>query len=155
MMDDLGIMYENQLEDSQLFFGETLDQGIWDVGSWAWLSRPGYQRAVEVLELYDPDGPPPDGANYVRWGTEGSDLVDAASVRYGEILDELEGEVDHRVAASLIREAEQILADNVVIIPLYSRPVFLALRAEEVGGMSATSGLFTWNIDEWYRLDVG
>jgi ABC-type transport system substrate-binding protein len=32
MFADVGVNYENQLEDSQLFFGETLDNGLWDLG---------------------------------------------------------------------------------------------------------------------------
>ena len=70
------------------------------------------------------------------------------------MLDLLETEVDHRVVGALIREAEQILVENVIIIPLYARPVFLAYRADEVGGMAATGQQFTWNIGEWYRLDL-
>jgi peptide/nickel transport system substrate-binding protein len=151
---DLGLEFENQLEDSQIFFGETLDRGLWDVGSWAWVGSPGYMGSIDLLEVFDPDAPPPDGANYYRWGSPGSSLVDASSGRFADILDEIEGEVDQRVLLPLLQETEQILADNVIIIPLYARPVFLAWRQGEVGGMAATGQSFTWNIAEWYRTDL-
>ena len=159
MMDDVGIDFENQLEDSQIFFGQVLDLGLWDVGSWAWVSRAGYSGAVELLDLFDPDAPPPEGANYYRWGTPGSSLVDGASERFAEIIDAADSEVDQRVLLPLLQEAEQILADNVIIIPLYARPDFLAWWPAEIGGMAPTSESFssqsfTWNVDEWYRLDL-
>jgi len=41
MFEAAGIGYEAQLEDSTLFFGETLDFGNWDFGEWACRARPG------------------------------------------------------------------------------------------------------------------
>lgn len=154
MMDDIGIEYENQLMDSMTFFGETLEHGQWDVGAWAWVGSPGYSGAAKLLEVFDPDAPPPDGENYYRWGSPGSTLVDSASMRFADLRDEIEGEVDHRAVLPLLQEAEQILGDNVIVIPLYARPVFLAHWADEVGGMGATPQPFTWNIEEWYRADL-
>ena len=39
MLAKSGIEVELQMEDSQLYFGETLDDGTWDLGLWAWLAQ--------------------------------------------------------------------------------------------------------------------
>ena len=56
MFDDAGILYEPQLEDSSLFFGETLDFGNWDLGEWAWVGSPGYFGLVGIHDVFNPEG---------------------------------------------------------------------------------------------------
>lgn len=169
MFTDAGITYENQLEDSQIFFGETLDFGLWDLGEWAWSSAPGFSSLVGLFDLFDPELAPPDGQNFYRWGTaevsgqevEGfnqgpSALIDEHSIRFAEIRDELNATVDVDVLIPLIAEAESILADQVVFIPLYARLVTAAVWADEIGGWkhNPTSASYTWNMEEWYRSDL-
>ncbi len=156
MFNDVGVEYENQLEDSQLFFGETLDNGLWDFGEWAWLGSPGFSGAISLFDLFDPEAPPPDGGNYYRWGTEDSVTIDDQTARFAEIRDELNASVDPDVLVPLMQEGEQILADQVVIIPLYARLVTSAVWADEVGGHkhNPTQAAHTWNIEEWYRVDL-
>jgi peptide/nickel transport system substrate-binding protein len=155
MFDAAGIPYENQLEDSQLFFGETLDNGAWDFGEWAWQGSPGLSGLVAAHDLFDPEAPPPDGSNYYRWGTTDSSVVDDASVRFAEIRDLVNATVDEQELTDLFAEAEAILADELVILPLYARLVTAAVWEDEVGGFkhNPTQATDTWNIEEWYRTD--
>jgi ABC-type transport system substrate-binding protein len=55
-----------------------------------------------------------------------------------------------------MQEGEQILADQVVIIPLYARLVTAAVWGDEVGGFkhNPTQASHTWNMEEWYRVDL-
>ncbi|MEA2001951.1 MAG: ABC transporter substrate-binding protein [Actinomycetota bacterium] len=156
MFEDVGVTYENQLEDSQLFFGETLDNGLWDFGEWAWLGTPGFSGGISLFDLFDPELPPPDGQNVYRWGSPDSVVIDENTVRFAEIRDELNASVDEAVLVPLMQEGEQILADQVVIIPLYARLVTAAVWGDEVGGYkhnpSQASDL--WNMEDWYRLDL-
>ena len=64
--------------------------------------------------------------------------------------------VDDGELAALITEAEAILADNLVIYPLYARLVTAAVWEDEVGGFkhNPTQASHTWNIEEWYRVDL-
>ena len=167
MFEAAGIEYENQLQDSQIFFGETLDFGLWDLGEWAWVGSPGFSGALSLYNLFDPEAPvdfdtpgPADtglmtGGNYYRWGTEGSDLIDENTQRFAEIRDALNETVDQTVLIPLMQEGEQIMADQVVIIPLYARLVTAAAWGDEVGGFkhNPTQASHTWNIEEWYRVD--
>ncbi len=156
MFADVGVEYENQLEDSQLFFGETLDNGNWDLGEWAWVGAPGFSGALSLYDLFDPESPPPEGGNYYRWGTEDSIAIDDNTARFAEIRDLLNESVDPDILIPLMQEGEKILADQVVIIPLYARLVTAAVWGDTVGGFkhNPTSQTDLWNMEEWYRLDL-
>jgi ABC-type transport system substrate-binding protein len=156
MFADVGINYENQLEDSQLFFGETLDTGLWDLGEWAWVGSPGLSGLISIYDVFDPEAPPPDGSNYYRWGTEDSSVIDENTARFAEIRDELNTSVDPDVLVPLLNEGEQILADQLVIIPLYARLVTAAVWADEIQGFkhNPTQASHTWNMEDWHRIDL-
>ena len=156
MFGAVGIDYENQLEDSQLFFGETLDNGKWDLGEWAWVGSPGLSGLVGVMDVFDPEAPPPDGSNFYRWGTPDSSVIDDATARFAVVRDEMNATVDEAVLVPLINEAEQILADQVVIIPLYARLDAGVVWGDEIGNFkhNPTSSSLLWNVEEWYRVDL-
>ncbi len=153
-----GIPYRNQLEDSQLFYGETLDNGTWDTSEWAWVGYPGLRALVGVTDLWDPEAdPPPNGQNYYRYGAavEGA-YTDAATERLAAARDEMNATVDSDELTALIQEVENIFADNAVFHPLYARPVTAAVWADEIGGFkhNPTQAGFTWNVEDWYRADA-
>jgi len=169
MFEAVGIVYTNELEDSSIFFGETLDFGGWDLGEWAWVGTPGFAGLIGIHDIFDPTGAPPDGQNYYRWGTaavEGADpegfnqgassVVDDNTARFGVVRDAMNATVDVVELEALMNEAEQILADQVVIIPLYARLDPGAVWADEIGGFkhNPSQESMTWNIEEWYRVDL-
>jgi peptide/nickel transport system substrate-binding protein len=169
MFAEAGLGYEIALEDSSLFFGETLDFGNWDLGEWAWLGTPGYAGLISAHDLFDPEGPPPGGGNYYRWGTAevtgedpdgfnqgASSVVDENTLRFAELRDMMNATVDVAELTLLVNEAEHILADQVVIIPLYQRLDPGAVWADEVGGYkhNPSQAGDTWNLEEWYRVDL-
>jgi peptide/nickel transport system substrate-binding protein len=169
MFEDVGIIYENELEDSSLFFGETLDFGNWDLGEWAWSSSPGFTGLVGIHDLFDPESIPPSGQNYYRYGTaaitdadpEGfnqgeSAVIDEFTARFAELRDEMNATVDKDEIILMISEAENLLADQAVFIPLYQRLDPGAIWADELGGYkhNPSQANDTWNMEEWYRVDL-
>jgi len=156
MFEKSGIPYENQLEDSQLFFGETLDNGKWDLGEWAWVGSPGLSGLISIHDVWDPEAPPPDGSNYYRWGTEDSSVIDDATARFAEVRDEMNATIDNATLITLIEEAENILADELVILPLYARLVTAAVWADEISNFkhNPTNASHTWNVEYWFRTDL-
>ena len=85
---------------------------------------------------------------------QGPSLVrDEHTARYAAILDEMAATADHDEFAALAAEAEQILADQVVIIPLVARTDVGAVWADEIGGFVHSPWLFTWNVEDWHRVD--
>jgi peptide/nickel transport system substrate-binding protein len=157
MFEASAIPYTNELQDSTLFFGETLDNGQWDLGEWAWVGSPGLSGLVGVHDLWDPEAPPPDGGNYYRWGVDAEGAyTDEATARFAEIRDAMNATVDLGELTDLFNEAENILADNLALIPLYARLVTAAVWADEVGNFKHNPTLagHTWNMEFWYRTDI-
>lgn len=150
----VGIPYKNELENSLLFYGDTIAMGTFDLGEWTWRGSPGLSGLVGIHDVFDPESPPPNGSIY-RWGTEDSSVIDASTVRYAEVRDEMNATVDAAELIDLVHEAENILADNLVIIPLYAQPATAAIWADEFAGFvhNPTRAGFTWNIELWNRLD--
>ena len=182
LLGEAGIEVRLELEDSSIFFGPTLTNGTWDLGEWAWVATPGPSGVLASLSVYDPDSPltgDPNlgwqglsGTNDARWGTPAvsgwptaespyaidlnqgpSRVRDDHTARYAEVLDEMAATADHARFATLAREAEHILADQVVIIPLIARNDVGAVWADEIGGYAHTPRYDTWNIETWHRLD--
>ena len=169
MFEAAGIVYENQLEDSSLFFGETLDFGNWDLGEWAWVGTPGFAGLISIHDIFDPEAAPPDGQNFYRYGTaavegaepEGfnqaeSSVIDENTARVAELRDLMNSTVDEAELISYLNEIETILADQVVIIPLYQRLDPGAVWGDEVGGYkhNPSQAGDTWNMELWYRIDL-
>jgi ABC-type transport system substrate-binding protein len=168
MLSEGGIEATVDLWDSAIFFGpDHMESGTWDLAEWAWLASPGPAGVLQTLSLYDPDLPPPqtDAANYSRWGTpavtgqvgpfnQGPSLVrDAHTARYAAILDEMRTTADHDRFAALAREAENILAGQVVLIPLVTRAMVSAVWADEIAGYGYSTWVDTWDIETWRRVD--
>jgi len=155
MFAEAGIPLELELMDSQLFFGEVLTNGTWDIGQWAWIGTPGLSGLVGFYDIFDPQSPPPDGSNFYRWGTRDSSVRDEYTARFAEIVEEMNATVDDAELKSLIAEAEEILADQAVILPLFSRITVGAVWGDEIGGyvFNPSQAGYTWNIEEWYRTD--
>ncbi|MEA3511114.1 MAG: hypothetical protein U9R51_06730, partial [Actinomycetota bacterium] len=156
MFEAVGIEYELELQDSQLFYGETLDTGTWDIGEWEWVGSPGLAGLVAIHDIFDPEAPPPDGSNYYRWGTEDSSVRSEETERFAEVRDLMNETVDSDEIKDLVAEAEDILADQMVILPLYSRLIVGAVWEDEIVNfvMNPSQATHTWNIEEWYRADL-
>ncbi len=155
MFDEAGIPYRNDLEDSLVYFGETLETGRWDMGQWAWTSAPGFSSLVAMHDLWDPEAPPPDGSNFYEWGTPQSFVRDEASAAFAELRDAMNATVDVEELSTLVQTAERLLADDLVFLPLYPSESVAAVWADTLGGFkhNPTPGSYTWNIGEWYRVD--
>jgi len=169
MFEDVGIIYANDLEDSTLFLGETLDFGNWDIGEWAWESSPGVTGLVKVHDLFNPDHAPPEGQNFYHWGTAAvagydpagfnqaaSSVIDEHTARFRELRDAMNATADTALIIPLVKEAENLLADQVVFIPLYQRLDAAAIWADELGGFkhNSSQASVTWNMEQWYRADL-
>jgi len=156
MFAESGIEYRNQLEGSTLFFGDTLSTGSWDLGQWTWRGSPGFASLVGFHDVFDPEAPPPEGRNFYRWGTQDSSVISESTERFAEVRDLMQGTVDFEELSALIQEAENILADDLVIIPLYGHPLVAAVWEDEIVGFkhNSTRAGLTWNIETWRRNDL-
>lgn len=169
MFTAVGIGYSVELEENSVFFGETLDYGSLDLGEFGFYSSgPGFSDLVALLDWWDPDQPPPL-TNPSRWGTPAtsgnaiealnqgaSSVIDEHTARFAELRDEMNSTIDVSVLIADLREAENILADQVVFIPLFRRPEAGAVWADTIAGYrhNPSQASDTWNIEYWYRVDL-
>jgi ABC-type transport system substrate-binding protein len=139
------------LEDADLFFGSTLDNGSWDTAVWRFGSGSGLGAAADFFRFFDPDGLPFVGNNFFRWGTVDSTVSDGATRRYRELIDAIDTTADPEVLAELLVEAEQILADQAVILPLVlSGDVGLGYWPDAIAGVEINPRQGPlWNVDIW------
>jgi ABC-type transport system substrate-binding protein len=79
-----------------------------------------------------------------------------AVVRFREILASARDTVDPEQLVALARAAEEVLADDAVLIPIGSRVVVGAVWADKVSGfeMNTSAAGHTWNIEFWFRIDL-
>ncbi len=112
---------------------------------------------ADLLDACCPDLPPEVRAAIIAAFAQGpSSVVDQATARFAEVRDEMNATVDAEELRVLINEAESILADNVVMIPLYARLDPGAVWADEVGGYkhNPSQASDTWNVGQWFRADL-
>ena len=151
MMEAVGIQFEAQLENSSLFFGDSAPNDTTDVAEWAWLGGPGGAVGEQTLEIFDPNDPGPRGANWYFWGTPESTVRNQFTRRYAELVEAAVDVPDVDSLAPIAVEAEQILADRAIMLPLMRRPLATAWWTDTVEGikLSPWIGGLTWNIAQW------
>lgn len=133
---EVGITVNIDNTAAQTFFGEWTPEGNYQMGEWAWLATP----EPTLTSLFGADALPPEGQNYYRWeNQEATELMKEADVT-----------VDRQQRAELTQEVQEIMAEELPVIPLYQRPVYYAydenLQGPEVNPTLAGP---TWNVGEW------
>lgn len=142
-------------EETGVFFLETVGPGTFDLAEWAWVPGTGPAHAVADLRRWFVELPEDGGSNFSRWGSAGSGGQGEGVDRLSALLDEIAVEMDLGRLRVLLGEAEQLLADLVVTIPLYPELNAAAVWTGEIGGYdhSVLPGGDTWNAALWYRGD--
>ncbi len=153
MFAEAGIELDVQLEDTGFFFRDTVNPGLWDVGEWAWLAEPGPVGAVHDLQSWFVDLPADDGFNFYSWGTADSSVQGEEVDRLRELLMGLDEVVDLEELKRRLTEVETLLAEQVVVLPLYPILNPGAVWTERVMGYqhSTAPGGDLWNVEEWFQ----
>ena len=143
---DVGIRYEPIYLDSVIFFGETLAQGTFDIGMWAWVNDGGYGNAIALADLFDPASTA-DFADVGGWDDA------AATERYSEILGELRVTADPERFDVLVTDAEALLAIELPLIPLFHRSDHVGWWPDTTLGVipNGSRSDVTWNVETWQR----
>lgn len=135
-LEEVGITVEIQNQSAEQFFGETTLNGDFEMGEWAWVSTPD----PDLTTLFGANNLPPDGQNYYRYQDE----------EVTRLLEEFDRTIDEQQGAELIKQAQDLMAEDLPLIPLYQRPETYAY-AENLTGPDVNptlAGPF-WNLGEW------
>jgi len=115
----LGAVGIDVVIDQDPDFFSRIGVGDFEAGEWAWVHYPMDDNLRSVHTLFDPEER--WMGNFYRWGTPDSLVIDADTVRYAELVQLIQDEGDPGQLATYVAEAEALLADNLVFIPLYVR----------------------------------
>jgi peptide/nickel transport system substrate-binding protein len=133
---DVGITITIDNSSAETFFGERTPQGDFEMGEWAWYANPDPSSTT----LFAANQVAPKGQNYYRYRNE----------EVSALLEQSDETIDEGKRAELLRRAQDLMAQDVPIIPMYQRPDYYAwsenLQGPEVN--PSIAGAF-WNIGEW------
>lgn len=145
----VGVGLETSYLDSLIFFGEQLGAGEFDVGMWAWVSNGGYGSQVGLMEQFDPASEASD-KNFGNWGKGAS--PNDGTTEFSELVAEARVTVDRVRFHEIIQRAEEILAENLPLIPLFHRSSVAAIWSDELSGVAhnGSTSRITWNVETWH-----
>lgn len=144
---DIGVGYRPIYQDSVLFYGETLTEGTFDIGMWAWISDGGYDDTLRLFDTFDPTSTVA-GADIGRWAEAGG------SESFSEIAAEVRSVVDPERFDELTEKAEDILADQLPLVPLFFRSAIAVWWPDVAAGIIPNGSVsdLTWNLETWQRV---
>lgn len=133
---DIGITVKIDNSSADVFFGERTPEGNFDMGEWAWLAVPDPSSTT----LFAGDQVPPKGQNYARYDNQ----------EVTELLKESDRSIDEGKRADLLKQAQELIAEDLPMIPLYQRPEYYAWSSRLKGpDVNPTLAGPFWNVGEW------
>jgi peptide/nickel transport system substrate-binding protein len=133
---DVGITINIKNTSADTFFGQWTPEGKFEMGEWAWLANPD----PSSTSLFSANQVPPKGQNYYRYKNQ----------KVSDLLLESDKTVNVNKRADLLRQAQDLMVQDMPIIPMYQRPVYYAY-ADNLSGPRANptlAGPF-WNLEDW------
>ncbi len=132
----IGIEAKIKNASAETFYGDWTPKGNFEMGQWNWFTSPEPQ----VTTLFSGNQIPPDGQNYYRYADAG----------VTQALEKSDVTADERERAELLTRAQELMAEDMPLVPLYQVPYVYAhdgrLKGPDVNPTLA--GAF-WNIGDW------
>jgi len=133
---DVGITIQINNESATTYFSKTTVEGNFEMGEWAWLATPD----PSLNSLFSANQIPPKGENYYRYKNE----------QVTQWLAEADKTLDEGQRAQLLKQAQEQMAKDLPILPMYQRPQYTAF-SENLTGVDPNPSLAGpyWNMGEW------
>lgn len=135
-LEEVGITVEIENAPAEELLGGRMPAGDFQLGEWGWSASPD----PDLAPLFSRDALPPDGQNWYRYEDE----------EVSELLEQSEVTIDEGERAGLVRRAQELMAEDVPLIPLYQAPNIYAYTGRLEGPVNnpTLAGAF-WNVGEW------
>ena len=136
----LGITINIKNTSSTTFFAEWTPQGNYEMAEWAWLATPDPTQTVIFAADEVPTDKDPAGQNWYWYKDE----------EVTRLLKESDRTLDVQQRAQLLKRAQEQMAEDLPILPMYQRPEYYAYSDDLVGPdvNPTTAGPF-WNMGDW------
>lgn len=130
----VGIELRPQFGPAGTVFGQVLPSGDWDIFMFTWLGGP--TSSATSFGLYGCGG----DQNYMNY----------CNRRASNLLQRAQFTPQPRQRATMLNQAERIMADDVMSVPMYVRPGFLINNTNVRGPvLNPTQQGSTWNMQTW------
>ena len=136
----VGIELESEFGDAAVVFGnQGLAGGKYDLFLFAWVGNPDPSGSVEIHKCE---------------GTQ--NFQNYCNEEVTEALEESDVTVDEGERAALLNEADELMAEDLPILPMYQKPTFFAFNNELQNAIdNATQQGPTWNAQDWFLSEEG
>lgn len=133
---EIGVEAKPKLQDAATAFGTTLIAGkdkAWGMFNFAWVGSPD-----------------PQGGNTIWMCGGGQNYNSYCNEEVTDLIERTNSTIDVGDRAELYNEADELMAEDVPVVPLYQKPTFFAWRDGIIGMKdNPTQWGPTWNIEEW------
>ncbi|MDH5373474.1 MAG: ABC transporter substrate-binding protein, partial [Acidimicrobiia bacterium] len=148
-----GLSVDIELLEVGEFFKDRVLPGAFDIAEWAWRATPGPVGAVVDLKARFLTLPEDGGYNFYRWGAADSARSEVVADVQSKIL-ELESTLDLGRLREQLEEIDTILAEHVVVLPMFAAPNAAAVWVASFEGFDHVAAFpDTWNAALWHRTD--
>jgi peptide/nickel transport system substrate-binding protein len=139
-LDEIGLGVQIKNTSATTFFGQWTVEGNFEMAEWAWLATPDPGQTILFSNDQIPTDDNPSGQNYYRYDNQ----------EVTDLLKQSDEELDVQARADLLKQAQEIMSDDLPLIPLYQRPEYYAF-AENLEGPEVNPSLAGpfWNMGKW------
>jgi peptide/nickel transport system substrate-binding protein len=136
----VGIEVKSEFGDAAVVFGnQGLSGGKYDLFLFAWVGNPDPSGSVEIHKC---EG----SSNFQNYCNE----------EVTDLLEESDVTVDPAARADLLNQADELMAEDLPILPMYQKPTFFAFSDRLQNAIdNATQHGPTWNAEDWFLSDEG
>jgi peptide/nickel transport system substrate-binding protein len=137
---EVGIEVKPEFKDAAVAFGnQGLAGGNYDLMLFAWVGNPDPSGSVEIHKC------------------EGTQNFQAyCNEEVTDLLEESNTTVDPADRAAVMNQADELMAADLPILPMYQKPTFFAFNNELQNAIdNATQQGPTWNAQDWFLSDEG
>lgn len=133
---EIGIELKDASEEASSYFGDTWpagEQGAWELFDQAWLGSADPQQSLGFWEC--------DGElNYRSY----------CNREVHKLIQKSKTELDQKRRTAMLNRVNELLADDLPVMPLYQKPTFLAWDSHLEGPQpNPTEWGHLWNVEEW------
>ena len=136
----VGIDIQIKNTSATTFFGQWTVEGNFEMGEWAWLATPDPSQTILFANDQIPGGNNVSGQNYYRYDNP----------EVTRLLKESDETLDEQKRVELLKRVQELMADDLPLIPMYQRPDYYAYAGNLAGPEvnPSLAGPF-WNMGEW------
>lgn len=137
----VGIKMDIAMELPQVFFSQSAPKGAFGIAQWAWSSGTDPQQT----QLFTCDNIPSVSNQYA-----GNNNYRYCNREVTRLMHQADVTPDVAARSAMLKQAQELMADDVPLLPLYQRPDTVAYSNRLNGIVNNPMGGQLWNVADWW-----